>query len=162
MRMVAMLRCSVIAVVVAVATVGTPALGAAQDVSRLGWMAGCWELKAGPRLVHEQWMLPQGGLMLGMSRTIVRDSAREFEHLRIEARAGQVTYTAKPSGQAEASFGALNVSDTMVVFSNPSHDFPQRISYRRRTADSLLARIEGDRGGRLVGIDFPMRRVGCS
>ena len=53
------------------------------------------------------------------------------------------------------------VSDSAVIFENPAHDFPQRIIYRRRGADSLLARVEGMRGGRLRGLDFPYRRVPC-
>jgi uncharacterized protein DUF6265 len=53
------------------------------------------------------------------------------------------------------------VSDSAVTFENPSHDFPQRIIYRRRGADSLLARVEGMRGGQLRGSDYPYRRVAC-
>lgn len=139
------------------------ASGAATDTPDLpGWMAGCWELRAGARTTQEQWMSPLGGMMLGMSRTVVRDTVQEYEYLAIEVRGGTPTYIARPSGQAEASFAATTLSDTMVVFSNPTHDFPQRISYRRTGTDSLVARIEGTRGGRTRGIDYPMRRAGCS
>ncbi len=93
----------------------------AQDtptVAQVGWMAGCWEPAAGPRL----------------NRGAV-DAAAEF------------TSTA--------------VSDSAVTFENPAHDFPQRIIYRRRGADSLIARVEGMRGGHLRGRDFAHRRVPC-
>lgn len=133
----------------------------ADGVGRLSWMAGCWELKGHTRVIHEQWMAPLGGMMLGMSRTVVRDTAREFEHLRVEMRGGRASYVAHPSGQAETVFPAATLSDTLVVFSNPEHDFPQRISYRARGADSLVARIEGSQHGQLRGMNFPMRRVGC-
>jgi hypothetical protein len=106
-------------------------------------------------------MAPSGGLMMGMSRTVVRDTAREFEHLRIELTKGIPTYVAHPSGQSEAAFAAIAVSDTAVLFSNPAHDFPQRIEYRRITRDSLVARIEGAIGGGVRGVDFPMHRVAC-
>ena len=130
-------------------------------VEQLRWMAGCWELQQGRRVTHEQWMAPLGGLMLGMSRTVVGDSVREYEQLRVESRDGQPTYVALPFRQAEASFPATSVSDTLVMFSNPAHDFPQRILYRRVRSDSLIARIEGTMGQRARGIDFPMRRVNC-
>ena len=133
----------------------------ARDVDRLRWMAGCWELVAGERVTHEQWMAPLGGLMLGMSRTVVRDSVREYEQLRIETRSGVATYVAHPSGQTTTAFAATSVTDTSVVFANPGHDFPQRIVYRRLGSDSLVARIEGDRGGTVRGMNFPMRRVAC-
>jgi hypothetical protein len=132
-----------------------------EGVARLGWLAGCHEIRAGSRVVHEQWMAPLGGMMMGMSRTVVGDSVREFEHLRIEGRNGKPTYVAHPSGQAETAFTAETASDTMVVFANPAHDFPQKISYRKVASDSIVARIEGPRGGQVRGINFPMKRVAC-
>lgn len=134
---------------------------APNDVSPLRWMAGCWELRTPTRVTHEQWMAPLGGMMMGMSRTVVRDAVREHEALRIEVQDGVVTYVAQPSGQALTRFGATMISDSAVAFANPEHDFPQRVIYRRRGADSLVARIEGARGGSMRGVDFPMRRVPC-
>lgn len=140
----------------------TPRAVAAQRLESAAWLAGCWEQAAGARIAHEQWMAPRGGLMLGMSRTVVRDTAREFEHLRIESRGGRVAYVAHPSGQAETVFSATQVTDTILRFENPAHDFPQRIQYRRISRDSIVARIEGSRPQQPVrGIDFPMRRVSC-
>lgn len=133
----------------------------ADGITTLAWLAGCWEQRAGARLTQEQWMAPAGGVMLGLNRTLVRDTTRAWEYLAITERDGRLVYTAKPSGQAETSFTSAFVSDTLVRFENPAHDFPQRIIYRRIGSDSLLARIEGPRGGEMRGIDFPMRRVDC-
>ena len=106
-------------------------------------------------------MAPAGGLMLGMSRTVVGDAAREYEQLRVEVRAGRVAYVARPSGQAEASFAATLLSDSAAVFANPEHDFPQRIGYRRVREDSLIAWIEGTERGRSRRIEFPMAKASC-
>jgi hypothetical protein len=135
---------------------------ATRNVATLRWMSGCWELRAGSRVTHEQWMTPLASQMMGMSRTVSRDTVREFEILRIELRNGVPTYVAMPGGQKETLFAATTVSDTAVVFDNPAHDFPQRIRYRRVGADSIIARIEGTRDNRVHGIDFPMRRVSCT
>jgi hypothetical protein len=85
-------------------------------------------------------------------------ACRQFEHLRLTAEDANLVYTAIPSGQKEASFKSTAATDTLLVFENLEHDFPKRILYRRRGADSIVARIEG--GNR--GIDFPMRRVSCA
>lgn len=145
------------------AAAGAPATAAAPgiNVPPPAWLAGCWELRAGARVTHEQWMASAGGVMLGMSRTVVRDTVREWEHLYLGPRAGGLAYVARPVRQAETAFGATAVNDTMAVFENLAHDFPQRIIYRRRGADSVVARIEGPRNGQLRGLDFPMRRVSC-
>jgi len=99
--------------------------------------------------------------MMGMSRTVVGDSAREYEQLRIERRTTGVAYVAFPSGQAEAAFPSTLLSDSALVFQNPAHDFPQQISYRRVSKDSVIARIEGVNRGQPRAINFPMRRVRC-
>ena len=136
---------------------------ASAPLLQLSWIAGCWRQTSGNgnRVVDEQWMSLRGGTMLGMSRTVRGDSLLELEFLQILEQASRVVYHAQPSGQRPADFVASTVSDTLVVFENTEHDFPQRIIYRRRGADSLIARIEGTRNGKTRGIDFPYARVRC-
>jgi hypothetical protein len=131
-------------------------------LDRLGWLAGCWELKQGARTTLEMWMPPDGGLMLGASRTTVNGAVREFEQVRLRAEGGRLIYTALPSSQAEASFTSTELSDSGFTVENLQHDFPQRIIYRRRGADSLVARIEGPGPSGTRGLDFPMRRASCT
>ena len=42
---------------------------------------------------------------LGVSRTVIREVAREFEFLRIEPRGGTPTYVAQPGGGTATAFG---------------------------------------------------------
>jgi hypothetical protein len=124
-------------------------------------MTGCWERHAGARVIEEQWMAPRAGTLLGVSRTVRGDSMVEFEFMRITERAGRLTFAAWPQGQGPTEFQSTAVDDSSVTFSNPAHDFPQHVRYRRHGADSLVARIEGSRGGRAMAVDFPFARVTC-
>ena len=128
-----------------------------QTIQPPAWLAGCWEQRTGSRESLEMWMPPAGGLMLGASRTIAGGAVREYEQVMLRVEGGKLVYTAMPSGQPTASFTSTNVTDTSFTVENLQHDFPQRIIYRRRGADSLVARIEG--GTR--GVDYPMRRTSC-
>lgn len=132
-------------------------------VQQLTWMAGCWRRQtASGSVVEEQWMTPRAGFAMGVSRTIRGDSmVTAFEQLRLFQKAGNAVYHAEPSGQAPTDFEAKATSDTMVVFENPGHDFPQRVIYRKRGADSLLARIEGTMNGQARAVDFPYARARC-
>ena len=130
-------------------------------IAQVAWLAGCWELTSGPRVVEEQWTRPRGGLMLGLGRTVRGDSLVEYEQVRIFERGGRLIYGASPSGQAPAEFESTQLSDSAVTFENLGHDFPQRVMYRRPSADSLTARVEGLRRGQLRGVDFPYARVAC-
>ena len=125
-------------------------------------MAGCWERRASKTMITEQWSSPLAGMMLGAGQTTRGDSTVEFEHTRILRRGATLVYVAQPGGQAPTEFVATAPSDTLLVFANPAHDFPQRVIYRKLGTDSLIARIEGSRGGVIRGIDFPYRRVACN
>ena len=56
------------------------------------------------------------------------------EALRLEERDGQINYIATAFGQNDdkpVAFRATHLSADSLVFENPAHDFPQRISYRK-------------------------------
>lgn len=145
-----------------------PFLAHAQDqkasTESLGWMAGCWEMSArgGAMVVSEQWMKPAGGTMIGMSRTVSGGKTVAWEFIRIVTDPEGISYVAKPhQNKEETAFKIAKWSATELVFENLAHDFPQRIIYRNGGPDSLFARIEGNRNGKLSGMDIPMRRVKC-
>ena len=92
-----------------------------------------------------------------------RRRTSRFEHIRITTDSGRLIYTALPSGQRETKFPAITVSDTSIVFENLQHDFPQRVIYRKRGADSVVARIEGPGPNNTTrGTNFPFRRASCT
>ncbi|GAB3245686.1 DUF6265 family protein [Chitinimonas naiadis] len=127
----------------------------------LQWLAGCWQASGAEPGSEEHWLAPAGGAMLGVSRSVRKGKMAEYEFLRIHEQDGQLYFTAKPSGQPEASFRLVSSEPGQMQFENPQHDFPQRISYRQQADGSLLARIEGTRNGKTRAIDFPMGRIPC-
>lgn len=154
-------RVGVVAGFVLAATLAAAAENQKVSIEELSWLAGCWESAGGEPRVDEQWMTPRGGLMLGMGRTVKGGVATQFEQMRIREQEGSLVFTSKPSGQEEASFAAIEVTSSRVVFENKTHDFPRRIIYRRNDDGTLAARIEGEKAGKIAGFDFPMRRAAC-
>lgn len=119
-------------------------------LSALSWLSGAWVTEpasgapAGSERTIEVWSPPDGGSMVGMSRTTKGGTTTFFESMRIEARGEKTVLVALPKGQAQAEFvlaeGAS--SSTSAVFENPKHDFPKTITYRRE-GEVLIATIEG-------------------
>jgi hypothetical protein len=131
-------------------------------VESAAWLAGCWEINTGGRLVNEHWMKPAGGAMIGMSRTVSKNKMSAYEFLQIRTQDdGEVYYVARPSGQAEASFKLIKSGPQELIFENPEHDFPQRIIYRQQSDGKLNARVEGKNNGKEMGFDFPYKRAQC-
>jgi len=137
------------------------AASAQSDVSALGWLAGCWEMRPAPGLsIEEQWTKPAGGTMLGMGRTVKGGRTVFTEFLRISIENGKLAYTARIGTTGVTVFPLLKMTPDEVVFENPSHDFPQRIVYRKNGAN-LAARIEGTDKGKARHEDFPYVRAKC-
>src|SRR5262245_15931283 len=136
-------------------------IAGAAEIGQLSWMSGCWARKTATSETEEQWMSPSGGSMLGMSRTVRSGKTVFSEFLRIDEKAGEIVYTARPGNQAPTPFKMIKLSASEVVFENPDHDFPQRIIYRV-VPDGLHARIEGkDKNGKEGSQDFPFKRTKC-
>jgi hypothetical protein len=133
------------------------------DLTGLGWISGCWEINnpAKKVLISEQWMAPVGNAMIGMSRTVRGGKMEGFEYLRIIQDGTAIFYISRPSENGEeTAFKLINWAATEVTFENPTHDFPQRIIYRFDKGN-IFARIEGNRKGKFIGIDFPMTSARC-
>jgi hypothetical protein len=149
-------------VVLALASlIGVSAVAESASVEDLAWLAGCWASVGAEAGSGEQWMEPAGGTLLGVNRTVKGSEtvAHEFMQIR-ETESGEIEFIANPSGQSEAAFSLVGLSETEVIFENPDHDFPQRIIYRLK-GDYLEGRIEGKVKGELRVVDFPLRRVDC-
>ena len=125
------------------------------------WLRGCWEETTPRGTVEERWLAPRGGSMLNLGRTVRDGRLLEYEVVLLTEQDGRLAYEAHPSGQASTTFRSIHVSDSLLVFEDPAHDFPQRVAYQRQGTDSLLAWIEGTANGQTRRISFPYARVSC-
>ena len=140
---------------------GTGAAQAPPSIASAAWLAGCWVMQRGTTTIEEQWMTPAGGAMLGMGRTMKAGRLDDYELVLIRERDGRLDYEAHPVMQPASVFTATLVSDTLLQFENPRHDFPKLIAYRRRGADSVIARIAAGPAPGDNQVLFAYRRVSC-
>jgi hypothetical protein len=108
-------------------------------VDELAWMSGQWQTSDGA--TEESWTAPRGGMMLGVGRTTRDGVVREYEFLRLQAGAdGVPVYWGSPNGATPVGFRLSQAGPSSATFDNPTHDYPQRIRYRR-DGDALIATI---------------------
>jgi hypothetical protein len=126
----------------------------AQEPVDLGWLAGHWCGTQGESRIEEVW-LARGGHLLNLSATTRGEALVSFEYTRIEARAGGVVFVAQPGGVPPVEFALVESGDRRLVFANPAHDFPQRVSYWRDET-GLHAEIAGpgEAGEQRIGFDY--------
>jgi hypothetical protein len=143
----------------------SPVLRAAgpSSVDDLKWLTGCWASVGGETGSGEQWTIPAGNTLFGVSRTVHGGKTVAYEFMQIRSTEnGEIEFIAKPSGQTGASFLMKSLTENEVVFENPAHDFPQRVIYRLKAPGNLEASIEGHVKGEGRTINFSLKRIGCA
>jgi hypothetical protein len=127
-------------------------------IEQLAFLAGSWAGPEGSAAVEEHWLVPKGGLMLGLGRTVKDGKAVDFEFMRIEQRGDTVVYLASPGGKPATPFPLAAIDATSVVFES-ALEFPRRVSYRKNPDGTLTARIEGTRNGKPAAKEWIWKRV---
>jgi hypothetical protein len=147
--------------IVAAAMLGANPL-AAQNLSKLGFMAGCWQGTTGKeQTVEENWTTPSDHLMLGAARYFAKKQAVSYEFTVIE-RTDTVTYViSMPKGQAPDTFRLKMLVDEAASWERPGGTFPGLIMYRRASDGSLIVRLEAPPGSADPSVEVRMLRVKC-
>ena len=132
---------------------------APRAVDSFQWLTGRWKLSSSERIQFEEWHVANDSTLSGRSYRVgpTRDTVL-LESVELRYRAGQWSYCPAVQDQNNGQtivFPLIWQGKEEFIASNPAHDFPQRIQYRRK-GDLLLASIEGTaRGGfRKVNFDF--------
>jgi hypothetical protein len=94
---------------------------------------------------HEQWDEMENDSMSGTGAFLENGELQLSEKLRIVNTPSGYVYQATVIGQNEGrtiGFGLSIANDSMLVFENQSHDFPNRITYIFINDNSLKIRVE--------------------
>ena len=114
----------------------------ATDEHPLEWLAGCWSTPGGNAV--EVWRV-DGDELAGFAVTVNAGRVQSYETLAIRRSSGKYVYTAWPSKQRETSFTVESIEPNAVRFTNPGHDYPQVIAYRRdgNTLTATISMLDG-------------------
>jgi len=157
----------VAATIAAVASTASAQPASVPDLQSLKWLEGCWQGTAANRTFREVWLPQRGGMMVGVSQTVMGDKTLDYEYLRIEPRGDGTYYVVSPPGRAETAF---KLTEELVdkqdnahtfVFIDPAGEFPRRIGYRRATEGWLYTEVEGKVNGADRKVIYPMRHIHC-
>ena len=128
-----------------------------QKAEELRWLVDTWTIDTGQGLVVEKWQILNDSTLSG--RSVFVKSGNDTipqESLKLLYQKGQWTYISTVQGQNNnrpVPFKMIFLKGTEFICENPTHDFPQRISYRRIN-HQLFASIEGKKSGRLRKENF--------
>lgn len=132
------------------------------QLASAGWLVGLWVYESPKGNIYESWKKLNDSLLVGRSYSIVGNDTITGEEISMVELNGEVNYIPTVKDQNEGlpvKFKLTSISEGILVFENPAHDFPQRISYQSIAADSLVAEVSGPMNGTQKSQRFPMHRA---
>ncbi|MBN9293667.1 MAG: hypothetical protein J0G96_06785 [Flavobacteriia bacterium] len=109
------------------------------------FLEGTWKMEN--RDIYEHWDQLNPHSLKGFSYEISEGKRNITEYLDIAEDKGKINYTATVIGQNSGKGVTFRLikSDSVFVFSNPSHDFPKKIVYKKRSETEILVTISNEK-----------------
>jgi len=134
----------------------------APSLSNAKWLLGKWGNQTQRGKMVEEWSLINDSTYGGRSYMITATDSISLESIVLKKEGNDIFYIPTVKGQNNdqpVKFKLTSSSANQLVFENPAHDFPQKISYTLETENSLMAEISGMINGQQRSRKFPMTRL---
>jgi hypothetical protein len=123
------------------------------------WLIGKWENVSPEGTLTETWSKVNDSTFQGSSYFIKGKDTIHFETIKLQQKGETLTYNATVKGQNNdeaVAFELTTSTEKGLVFENPKHDYPQKISYTKDANNTLTAEISGKLQGKLSSEKFVM------
>jgi len=132
------------------------------ELEKASWLIGEWQNNSVKGNASEIWEKKNDSTYFGKSYFVVGKDTVSSETISLEQNGNQLYYipTVKDQNAGKpVKFMLTSSNSSQLIFENPKHDFPQKISYTLISNDTLLAEISGSIDGKQNSQKFPMTRV---
>lgn len=130
-------------------------------IKSANWLLGKWSTKTADGILSESWKRINDSTFQAESFFIKEKDTLHFETITLQQKGEELFYNATVKGQNEnkaVSFKMTIGTQKQLVFENPKHDYPQKITYTQINKDSLVASISGVQLGKISAEKFGMRK----
>lgn len=152
---------SIFLVTVAVLFAGS-AFGQNTKLQSLTWLLGKWHTESVNSISEEIWYAVSPYTFEGKGMTISKSTGDTVfvEKLWIIDTGGELFYIAKVAeNEYPVSFKLSALTQQTVLFENPEHDYPQKISYSLAEGGKLFTTVIGNRSGKEGKLELQYNKV---
>lgn len=129
------------------------------ELEKARWFLGRWENKTPEGTFSEEWKTENDSVWVGASFFIRKKDTLFAETIRLEQKENNLFMIVTVPNQNQekpVAFKLTSSTTDYLVFENPEHDFPKKITYKLVNKDSLFAEISGD--GKSQGFPFKKKK----
>jgi len=133
-----------------------------EELSKANWLLGNWEKKDSLGTLTESWKTLNDSTFVGQSFyiTMKKDTVHR-ETIELIQKGDFLRYSATVQGENNGlptSFQMTESTDSLLVFENPKHDYPQKIRYQLNADKSIIATISGKQKGKESSEGYLMQK----
>ncbi|WP_298139370.1 DUF6265 family protein [Flavobacterium sp.] len=134
-----------------------------EELEKANWMIGEWEKTDSLGTLKEIWERLDDSTFIGLSYYIQnkKDTVHN-EQVELMQNGEHLIYTTTIKGENNDSpipFQMTKDEDSLLVFENPKHNFPQKIEYKLAKSNILTAKITGKLNGKSSTESYLMKRI---
>ncbi len=126
------------------------------------WLLGTWQSKTSHGILYETWQKADVNNFYAKSYYLNNSDTILFETIQLKESEEKLIYIVsapKEKKELPVSFTSTEVTNEGFIFENKLHDFPQIISYKLLSSDSLIAVISGKYKGENLKEQFSMKKI---
>jgi hypothetical protein len=123
------------------------------------WLIGTWENKSPDGVLTETWQKVNDSTFSATSYFIKTKDTLHSEKIILSQKGEMLMYSATVNGQNNdkaIDFGSTTETENKLVFENPSHDYPQKITYTKSSNNTIIGEISGNLRGKMTTERFIM------
>ena len=128
-------------------------------IKTANWLIGNWENKSEQGTLSENWKITNDSTFSATSYFIKGKDTLHFETISLAQKGETLTYNALVKGQnndKSVAFPSTILTPQQLVFENPTHDYPQKISYTKGQSNTVVIEISGVQQGKASSEKFVM------
>ncbi|WP_163397702.1 DUF6265 family protein [Flavobacterium fluviatile] len=130
-------------------------------IKKADWLIGNWENTSPDGVLTENWQKVNDSTFKAASYFIKAKDTIHFESIVLAQKGEALTYIATVKGQNDGkpvAFPSTSETEKQLVFENPQHDYPQKITYTKGGNNTLTAEISGKLNGKVSSEKFVMTK----
>lgn len=134
-----------------------------EKLDSAAWLLGTWTDSSKMGRSTETWHKENDSTYTAESFIVSQKDTVFYEQVKLQQRNKEVYYVAKTKGQNDdesVPFTLTSKGAETLIFENPQHDFPSKITYTKVSDDSLYAEISGMAKGQERKVGFPFKKTG--
>lgn len=133
-----------------------------EEITKANWLIGSWEKKDSLGILSESWQTLDDSTFVGQSFYITsKNDTVHKETIELMQKGDFLIYSATVQGEnngVPTSFQMTESTDSLLVFENPKHDYPQKIRYQLNVDNSIIATISGEQNGKESSEGYLMQK----